>query len=284
MQVEETTISFLKSARDLIGQGDFKAAARKAESAVDLCWQYSDEKIALALPLLSYIGHSTGNTSNLFDELDDFPKSLSSLLVEEAARIDSEFGDKASAKVVVDVNQFVLGKQLDTELNKRLRGKEADEKIRLLQEQIVALKTAGKRKLCLETMLELANEFSFRNQNLKAIDMYRLVLKQAWGYGFEDVRIDGLLDFGTFFKKLNRLEDAEHVLRLGAGVARNCRDRERYAQVIAELGIVMARLQQPSATRYLQKSREMLTDSEDVRRIDQLLGKIDSAEHLARAW
>ena len=275
MQVEDKTIYHLELAQELIGNHDLETAAIEAETAVDLCWKYGDAKITRALPLLSYINYSSGSVQCLFKELDDLPDSMASSLMEEAAKLDYRFHNLASTNVVNDVRRFLARYESFAIKNPPPTVMDVnDEKIVLLKEQVIEHKAAGKKRLALETMIELANEYSFRFQNHRALDLYRLILKQAWRYKFTDVRTVGLFEFGRFYAKLHRLEDAERVFRLGAGVAKKARDRDRYAKMVAELGIVLAHAKKRAAPKYLHKAKEMLDDDSD--RSKDVLHHIDA--------
>ncbi|QEG23183.1 hypothetical protein [Mariniblastus fucicola] len=109
MNVEQLQ-SHLVAARALLDEGDLPAAAQQAELAVDEFWKLGDDRIAEALPLLSLLRYaSEGNRADgdLFESLDDLPKSLSFSLLEEAAKLHDDCSNDASAKMLSDVRSFL---------------------------------------------------------------------------------------------------------------------------------------------------------------------------------
>ena len=98
-----------------------------------------------------------------------------------------------------------------------------------------------------------------RNEVRKACSLFKQVLVKSKRYGLTKVRIDGLLDFGQFFSRLGKVEEAERVLRLAAGVARKAQDNDRYPHTIAALGVVLAHAGSDSAKHYLTKAKQLLS-------------------------
>lgn len=253
--------SYLGSAQSLFESGEFEAALTEAELAVDECWKTGASQIAAALPFLSMLRHTTGENESLFRDLQDLPKSLSSDLTSQAKLLHEHARSAASARMLADVNQFVET-WIASDNNPDLRvvpDANDDEKVSELMAQIKQLRASGRKSVAVEIALELANEYVHRNEDRKACSLFKQVLVKSKRYGLTKVRIDGLLDFGQFFSRLGKVEEAERVLRLAAGVARKAQDNDRYPHTIAALGVVLAHAGSDSAKHYLTKAKLLLS-------------------------
>jgi len=254
--------SHFQAAVKLLDEGSLDQAYRSAELAVDDCWKFGNPEIVQALPLYAMLRHATGIGGDLFKSLDDMPAAFSSKLLSEAMLLHERRHDKASSLMLADVNRFLKrwGNEQPTFSDKVAPAKGDDEKVTDLILQIEDLKQEGKRDLALETTLQLANEYAHRGNKRRAYGNFMEVLRKSKQSGRTSVRIDALLDFGQFMSRLGKLDDARRVLRLGVGVAKKARDKERFAHLIAALGIVLMHAgEKDGAKNCLKKANAMLS-------------------------
>ena len=134
-----------------------------------------------------------------------------------------------------------------------------DEKIAGLREQILQFYADDKRDFAVEASLQLANEYALRGKNERAFKLFTQVAQKSKRPERTSVRIDCLLDFGQFMSRNNNLADAERLLRIAAGVARNARDEKRFARVLVALGVVlMHQSKNEVAKKHLERANSML--------------------------
>ena len=134
-----------------------------------------------------------------------------------------------------------------------------DEKLADLIAEIEQFQADGNIELAVEASLQLANEHALRGNRHRAYATYRQVLRKAKRPGRTILRINALIDFGKFMAGLEKFDDAVHVLKFAAGVAKKSKDKERFAQALAALGIVSLHSgDAKSAKRYLKKAQSML--------------------------
>lgn len=251
-------------AQTLFKEGELAAACREAELAVDQTWKDGDSEVTRTLPLLSMLRHADQRDGDIFESLDDLPTSLAPSLLSEATQLHEQFQTDASSKMISNVNLFVgrwagEGNQTWHQDQEPVPAPVVDEKIEKLRRQITQLYSDGKRDLAVETSLELANEYALRGKNKRAFDLFIQVVKKSRSAERTSIRINGLLDFGQFMSSVGKPADAERVFRLAAGVVRKAKDREKYANVIAALGVVLMHQEKnDSAKRYLEKARSLL--------------------------
>lgn len=254
--------SHFQAAMKHLEEGSLQNASREAELAVDDFWKFGDPKIVQALPLFSMLRHATGVEGDAFQSLNDMPKSLSKELLSEANELHQSRADEASARMLADVNNFVdrwVGEQA-VFWSQEAAAESKDEKIEGLIEQIEQLKAEGKSDLAVETALQLANEHVIRGNKRRAYGNFMQVLKKAKGPKRVSIRIETLLDFGQFMSQLGKLDDARRALRLAAGVAKKARDKSRFSQAVAALGVVLMHAgERESAKRCLKKADSMLS-------------------------
>ena len=134
-----------------------------------------------------------------------------------------------------------------------------DEKIAGLREQILQFYADDKRDFAVEASLQLANEYALRGKKKRAFKLFTQVAQKSKRPERTSVRIDCLLDFGQFMSRNNHLADAERLLRITAGVARNARDEKRFARVLVALGVVlMHQSKNEVAKKHLERANSML--------------------------
>ena len=134
-----------------------------------------------------------------------------------------------------------------------------DEKIAGLREQILQFYADDKRDFAVEASLQLANEYALRGKKKRAFKLFTQVAQKSKRPERTSVRIDCLLDFGQFMSRNNNLADAERLLRIAAGVARNARDEKRFARVLVALGVVlMHQSKNEVAKKHLERANSML--------------------------
>ena len=251
------------AARSHMRDGELKVALVEAELAVDQFWKDGDSKITQALPLLSLLRHASQSEEDTFESLDDLPTSFSPQLLSEATLLHEEHQSDASMKMMADVNGFIkrwVGEENQTWHEQADFNPLADDRIESLKSQITQFYSDGSRDRAIEASLELANEYANLGQDKRAFKLFRQVVEKSKRAGRTNIRIDGLLDFGQFMSRIEKLDDAERLMRLAAGVARKANDREKYAHVIAALGVVlMHQGKDEQAIKYLEKARLLLT-------------------------
>jgi len=246
--------SHYRNAQKLLRDGDIEAASREAELAVDEFWKSGDSRVVQALPLLSLLRHASDVDGDLFESLEDLPTSLSDRLLTEATLLQNQHQNDASAKMLADVSCFMT--RWVGEVQKAV----VDEKVTGLRSQIAQFYADGKRDLAVEASLELANEYALRGKGKRAFKLFKQVAEKSKRPGRTAVRINCLLDFGQFMSRSGKPADAERLLGIAAGVSRNARDKEKFAHVIATLGVVlMHQSKNEPARKHLEKARSMLS-------------------------
>lgn len=252
-------------AQELLSQGQLGSASREAELAVDGFWKEGDARITQALPLLSMLRHCRQAEGDLFESLVDLPTSFSDSLMFESMSLHEQYQNDASAKMMADVNRFMKRWANDSIFeevplqDEAVEKKPVDEKVSCLREQIAQFYADGKRDLAVEASLQLANEYALRGKNKRAFKLFTQVAAKSKRPERTPVRIDCLLDFGQFMSRNSKLTDAERLLRIAAAVARNARDKDRFARVLVALGVVLAhQSKDDSAKKYLEKAKSML--------------------------
>lgn len=251
-------------AQSLFKEGELAAACREAELAVDEFWKDGDSDITQALPLLSMLRHARQSEGNVFDTLDDLPTSHSHALLSEATQLHEQYQTDASLKMMSDVNSFIsrwVGEEDQTWHEALHPDPVGETKVEELRSQVAQFYSQGSRNLAVETSLELAKEYALRGKHRRAFDLFRQVVKKSNRTDRVAIRINGLLDFGQFMSRLGKPADAERLFRLAAGVSRKAKDREKYAHVMAALGVVLMHQEKNDlAKRYLKKAGSMLED------------------------
>ena len=255
--------SHFQAAMNFLDQGSLETASREAELAVDDFWKYGSLEVTRALPLYSMLRHATGVGGDVFKTLDDMPTEFSKNLLSEATLLYENHGDEASAKMLADVNRFLQRWGNEQPTFKERSTSPAlveDEKIAGLIAQIQQLDKDGKREIALEMTLQLANEYADRNCKRRAYGNFMQVLRKSKREDRTGLRIDALLDFGQFMSRLGKLEDAKRALRLAAGVAKKSREKQRFAQAVAALGVVLLHAgENESAWQRLKTADKMLS-------------------------
>jgi len=95
------------AAQMLLEEGEFVAASREAELAVDEFWKDGSPEIAKALPLLALLNQVNDVDVDIFQSLEDLPVSLSESLVAESSRLHDQYQSDASLEMMNCVNTFV---------------------------------------------------------------------------------------------------------------------------------------------------------------------------------
>lgn len=257
--------------------GEHQRALKWAEHAVDVFWKNGDIRVGHALAIYNFANRAGGAKASPFEDMSDLPADAVGKLADESLELAQELNGNWCVDSLVDVWQFVeqefgVGSELANQLSVAIKEKSYDfeamsdvdplwddDRIALRQQEILRLEVKKQMELACEETLLLARDLSAAGRQREAIDCYRTAIDGASQLEDPSAKIDAFLQCGAYLDRLGRSDQAESLLRRAAGLAKQSRQREMYAEVMSALGICLFHLGKvDSAKKALYQSLKLL--------------------------
>ena len=224
---------------------------------MDVYWKNGDARVGTALAIYSFASRAGGSTVSVFNELDDLPVDCVNKLGVESLELSQELNGNWCVDSLSDVWRFVeqnfgaeneLANQLSVAIKEKSYDFESrsddvsawdEDRIALRQQEIIRLEVKKQMELACEETLLLARDLSRAGRHKESLECYRTAIDGASQLQDPSAKIDAFHQCGVFFDGLGRSDQAESLLRQAAGLAKQSRQRERYADVMNSLGVCL---------------------------------------------